>query len=372
MAGKRLKISPKKTLILSLTIIAVCIGMLFLSNYIANKNNSENLEYAKRTEKDKNTEKQPSKEKPQKTVDKVSVAEQPKAEKRQEPSKISETKPNKVVEKEPVKPEKTSKAVKPLDTDKKVIIASGKKEEDTKKPVPVPQPVKPAAPAGSKGIVIIIFDDGGHNLKDLQPYLNIPFPVTISVLPALAYSAETAKKVRNAGKELMLHQPMQAINLKIDPGKKAILPTMGDMEIRQLLAENLAEIGPVDGLNNHEGSLITESAWAMGIVLDVCATKNIYFVDSRTSSNTQAPLAASERGMKIYERDIFIDNTNDHNDMLKEIAKGFKIAEKKGHVIMIGHVRPHGLAKLLTDNYKEWERQGYAFSTISKAGAKIK
>jgi len=162
--------------------------------------------------------------------------------------------------------------------------------------------------------------------------------------------------------------------LNINPGPGAILPTddMDEWAIKNIVLENLKEVGKVSGMNNHEGSLITENAWASGLILDICREKNIYFLDSRTTSESAVPIAAKERGMKIYERDIFIDNTNSHADMLKEIEKGLKICERKGYVIMIGHVRPHGLAKLLTDNYKKWEDAGFAFSTISKAGSKIK
>lgn len=246
-------------------------------------------------------------------------------------------------------------------------IASGKGERDDE------PDIKPAKP-GSKGTVIIIFDDAGHNLSHLQPYLEIPFPVTISVLPKLAHSGEAARRVRLAGKEVMLHQPMQAKNLNLSPGPGAIVPTddMDEWKIKNIVLENLAEVGKVSGINNHEGSLITENAWASGLVLDVCRDKGIYFLDSRTTSESAVPIAAAERGMKIYERDIFIDNTNSHSDMLKEIEKGLKIAQRKGYVIMIGHIRPHGLAKLLTQNYKKWKNDGYEFSTISKAAGKIK
>lgn len=404
---KKLKINPKKALILSLSIIAVCVVMLFVSISVATKS-STNVDNSKQTSKIAKTfsKKADTSEGSlegstlkNSTGSKGAVLEPEQNSSNKALSKSSTTQDitvkistqNKAITPKEIATPKTQtiqKESSPKNTDTKSSnqnnksttkvatnktttqnitqnqVASGKIEQDE----------EVVAPKGSKGIVIIIFDDAGHSLDYLQPYLEIPFPVTISVLPKLAHSAESARRARLAGKEVMLHQPMQAKNLNISPGPGAILPTedMDELKIKNIVLQNLAEIGTVKGINNHEGSLITENAWASGLVLDICRDKNVYFLDSRTTSQSAVPIAAKERGMKIYERDIFIDNTNSHADMLKEIEKGLKIAQRKGYVIMIGHIRPHGLAKLLTDNYKKWQNAGYEFSTISKAGNKIK
>lgn len=395
---KKLAISTKKTLVLSFSIIAVCVAMLgvsialsykdVLKNNIAQKKESaENISREKDVvkkqdsileEKEKSTiviskdfsEREES-ETGVKTTSSPVVQKDTTASNAKTVAKTSATttKSQTSTSSKTISSATASSATASSNVSKKQTsqIASGKGEKDDE-----PE-VKPAEP-GSKGTVIIIFDDAGHNLSHLQPYLEIPFPVTISVLPKLAHSKEAARRARLAGKEVMLHQPMQAKNLKLSPGPGAIVPTddMDEWKIKNIVLENLSEVGKVSGINNHEGSLITENAWASGLVLDVCRDKGLFFLDSRTTSESAVPIAAAERGMKIYERDIFIDNTNSHSDMLKEIEKGLKIAQKKGYVIMIGHIRPHGLAKLLTQNYSKWKNDGYEFSTITKSAGKIK
>ena len=221
-------------------------------------------------------------------------------------------------------------------------------------------------PARSGATLAFVFDDGGQNLSDLQHYLNLPFPVDVAVLPQLQHSVESARRVRSSGRhELLLHQPMQAINLSVNPGPGAISPSMTTTDIDAVVRKNLAEIGPVSGLNNHEGSLITESKIKIGKVIEICQKQGIFFLDSRTSANTAAPQAALELGAKIWERDVFLDNTQNRADILEQIQRGLQVANKKGYAILIGHVwSGSNLAQILQELYPVLKSQGYIFSTV--------
>ena len=57
--------------------------------------------------------------------------------------------------------------------------------------------------------LVFIFDDGGYNVSQLKKVLSLPFPITVAVLPKLAYSKQCGSLVRNSGNEVILHQPMQ-------------------------------------------------------------------------------------------------------------------------------------------------------------------
>jgi len=221
-------------------------------------------------------------------------------------------------------------------------------------------------PAVNGATLTFVFDDGGHNIAQLEKFLALPFPVDIAVLPCLPHSAECGRLVRQSGKhQLMLHQPMQALNLKVNPGEGAILPGMHVQEIMELLRKNIAEIGPVAGLNNHEGSAICENEIQIGAVLDEAKAQGIFFLDSRTTSQTRAPQAALERGMTLYERDIFLDNEKTRENILKELYKGLTIANKKGRAILIGHVWSADiLPAVLTEVYPELVKKGYRFSVV--------
>lgn len=228
-------------------------------------------------------------------------------------------------------------------------------------------------PASKDAVLCVVFDDGGQNVAQLKRCIALPFPVTVAVLPRLAHSKECAALVRQSGNEVILHQPMQAINLGVNPGEGAILPQMSGGEIAATLSQNIAELAPISGINNHEGSLITEDEVKVGFVLETVHQKGIYFLDSRTSSATKIPSVAMEMGFSYFQRDIFLDNEKSRENILGELRRGVEIANRQGFAIMIGHVwSAEILPSVLEEVYPELKKKGYRFSTVSNSGAQRK
>ena len=160
---------------------------------------------------------------------------------------------------------------------------------------------------------------------------------------------------------------MQAVNTSIDPGPQSIQPDMSSSQILSLLLENVREVGPVSGMNNHEGSLITADITAMSIILSFCMDNSLYFIDSRTNSETKASLAALELKTRVWERNIFLDNTPDRSSIIEMYNKGLKFADKNGSVIMIGHIwSGSDLASILDELYDSTVKNGYKFTTVSR------
>lgn len=218
--------------------------------------------------------------------------------------------------------------------------------------------------------LIFVFDDGGQNLAHLESFLKLPIPITIAVLPRLVHSVESAQKIRNSGNELMLHQPMQALNSKVNPGPGAITPQMSEDEIIATLFYNINEIGPIAGMNNHEGSAITADAEKMAVILKMANEEGIYFLDSRTNSETKVPYVANLMGYSYYERNIFLDNKKTNENALQELKKGLAIANKNGSVIMIGHIWSASfLPDFLLEVIPELQEKGYTFCTVSTSNA---
>ena len=352
---------------------AVCVIMLavflFIIPSVKNKDETTNkTQIAKEQEKIEE-------EKP-KTTEKPPIESKAK-DKRTEKTKEAETQASKNLPKEAAKKTLHDK---PKESEKAGRENKAKKPENpiiTDKPKPQEQepdvsayPIQDLPELPSKGKLIFVFDDAGHNLEQLQYFLDLPFPCTIAVLPKLPNSRETARRIRAAGKELILHQPMQALNPNINPGDGAVKPGMDREEIKKIVASNVEEIGPIAGMNNHEGSLITSDEKAMEAVLELCKEKNIYFLDSRTSSKSVVPQVAKKLNMNIWERAVFLDNKKDKAYMKKQIIEGLEIASQRGEAIMIGHVFTVDLAILLKEMYSDLTQEGYTFSTISKSKGK--
>lgn len=224
-------------------------------------------------------------------------------------------------------------------------------------------------PAANGATIVIVIDDAGRSVENTKRYAVLPFPITIAVLPKLPQSRGCADAVRAAGKEVILHQPMQSMNLNLDPGPGKITADMNSYQIAFIIKENLAELGPgVRGMNNHEGSLITANEIKIGAVLEVCAEKGIYFLDSRTTAETKAPQAALERDMQIFEKaGPYLDNDIDRAKMLERMRETLAYANRHGKALVIGHVDKSVkiLPDLLAEMYPEMKAAGYRFATPS-------
>ncbi len=284
----------------------------------------------------------------------------------------------------PVAPPKPVQTEKTVNTAKKATVTPKPKTESPTKPtVKTQEPVEKQPQAkpqvntcpydirqAEKGSTLVfIIDDAGHNTETLKKYTDLPFPLTIAVLPGVAETKECAELIVQSQKELMLHQPMQAENLSVNPGPCAITQYMSLGEIKSTINKNLAQLGPkVKGMNNHEGSLITEDEVRIGAVLEAATDYGIYFIDSRTTAQTKAEDAAAIRGIKIRHRDIFIDNIIDKKEMAKQIYHGLAIANKHGTAIMIGHVDKSAevLPDLLQDMYPYLKEKGYTLEVPSR------
>jgi len=240
-----------------------------------------------------------------------------------------------------------------------------------RKPAPAPPastvPVRPAPPAatGSRGTLVFVIDDAGHNTWQLEPFLAIPGPLTIAVLPGLPHTRAAAAMAAEAGVEVLLHQPMEALN-DLDPGPGAIMTGMSDAEIRMLLRGNLEQVPGAVGVNNHMGSKATEDARIMSVVLEETNRAGLYYLDSLTVGDSVIHSVASLMGIRTWERTVFLDNSPDKATIIKFVTEGTRIAEKRGYAIMIGHVWSADLAQTLTELYPQLVEQGFSLSTISR------
>jgi polysaccharide deacetylase 2 family uncharacterized protein YibQ len=226
-------------------------------------------------------------------------------------------------------------------------------------------PARPPAPRPRPSTLVFIIDDAGYSMKELEAFLRLPFPLTIAVLPGLPGSTEAARAVLAAGKELILHQPMEALGGQ-DPGPQAIGIGADRSEAARIVAANLADLPGALGMNNHMGSAVTTDPDIMGAVAAIAKARGIYYVDSLTVSGTASAAAAHREGIRYWERDVFLDNSPDRASIIRAIEEGKKRASRNRPAIMIGHVWSAELAQALSDLYPQLIADGYSLSTISR------
>jgi polysaccharide deacetylase 2 family uncharacterized protein YibQ len=220
--------------------------------------------------------------------------------------------------------------------------------------------------AGDRGTLVLVLDDAGNNTDYLADYLAFPGPLTLAVLPQLDYSVESAVRAVAAGKEIILHLPMEAVG-GMNPGPGAVNTSMSDREILVAVEENLSSVPGAVGVNNHMGSAATADERVMEIVLAEVRRRGLYFLDSRTTAQTVAPRIAAYLDTPFVERDVFLDNERDREAILSSLSVALRLAAEQDTVVMIGHVTDGELASVLAEVYPVLEARGYRFGFLSDA-----
>lgn len=195
-------------------------------------------------------------------------------------------------------------------------------------------------------VLAIIIDDWGYNTEAAEPLLGYPFPLTIAVLPHLVRSQEMAARAHDAGHEVVLHQPMEALDPKLELGPGGIQMGMTAEEVEARIRDNLRSLPLVAGMNNHMGSRVTADPVLMEQILGILKEEGLFFVDSYTTSATVAGSAARALGVAYGVNNLFIDNENEVPRIKEQIRKGMALAKRQGQAVIIGHVRPQTAAAL--------------------------
>ncbi len=208
--------------------------------------------------------------------------------------------------------------------------------------LPEPEPVFPAGP-----LVAIIMDDLGRSVYTANALISMPQQVTFAILPDEPQAFQVAELAHAAGREVMLHAPMEPQGYPaVNPGREALFVEYSDAEIRRLFDQFLGKVPHVSGTNNHMGSRFTEDARALLPVMESVKEKGLFFIDSRTTGRSLVPDVAQRVGVPTMSRDVFLDNVAEVEAISREIRRLEGQARRKGMAIGICHPYPETLEAL--------------------------
>ena len=225
--------------------------------------------------------------------------------------------------------------------------------------------VPPEHPQPEKaGLLSIIIDDAGYSLGELQAFLDLPMPLTIAVLPNLPHSTEAARRVRAAGKDLILHCPMEPTGGE-NPGPGALYTGESAAMTVSLLDAAFASVPGAIGMNNHMGSRATADPALMTDVIGYLKSHGLLFIDSRTTTDTVGARIAREQGVRGTQRDVFIDDVTTDAEISAAFEKGVGEARDRGTAVLIGHVQNRGVVDILRAGVSALAAQGVRFARLS-------
>ena len=265
------------------------------------------------------------------------------------------------------------KETKQIETRKKVIPKKEKAialPEKTKRETLISK--KENIPLPSRQVAVII-DDIGNDLKPVKELLKINADITFAILPLCPHTREAAEMFHRAHRETLLHLPMEPVSYPREkPGNGALFTDMNDEELISQLEKDIGAVPYITGVNNHMGSKFMIDERKLTLIFNELKKNNLFFVDSRTSPNTKAFLAADKVGLQVAARKIFLDNSRDYNEIYNNLIN---IAEKKdgdvSPVIIIGHPHPETI-RAISDAVKVLREKKVSIVPVSHIIKKTK
>ena len=214
-------------------------------------------------------------------------------------------------------------------------------------------------------IIAIVIDDLGMQLALTERAIGLDPFVTLAFLPYASDVVSQVALARSAGHEVLLHMPMEPLSGSNDPGPNALYV---DLELREMLRRlrwAFDQIPHAVGLNNHMGSKFTADENAMATVIGEMKSRDLIFLDSRTTPESIATDLAHRRNLLNVRRDVFLDNDRSNGAIRSQLKLIERIAVERGSGIAIGHPYPETFNAL--EKWVEGARfRGFSLTTISE------
>lgn len=225
-------------------------------------------------------------------------------------------------------------------------------------------PESKPAPVKAQYYISLIIDDMGYRYQSGKRAINLPANITYAFLPYAPHARKLANLANKKQKEIMLHIPMEATSgKKLGPGGLTAAMPRAVFELE--LQHNLLAIPYIKGVNNHMGSLLTQQSEPMTWLMEMLATREMYFVDSRTSGKSQALKVARQYGLRSETRDVFVDHDLSEKAIKQQLALAISVARRNGSAVIIAHPFPETI-RALEQWLPEAKAQGLEFVYMSE------
>ena len=213
-------------------------------------------------------------------------------------------------------------------------------------------------------IVLVIDDFGYRNDSVSDGFLDLNIPITCAIIPGHSQSRKFAQKAFAAGKEVIIHMPMESSLNTPGENEYKIKSGMTSEEVEWRIREVLKEMPEAIGMNNHQGSKATTNGKVMSVLGSVLKANNKFFIDSRTTSKTVAEEIMRSIGVPTIRRHVFLDNDDSKDKISERIDEVARLAQKQGIAVAIGHAKANTL-KAIKDAVPKLLADGYQFEFAS-------
>jgi len=127
-------------------------------------------------------------------------------------------------------------------------------------------------------------------------------------------------------------------------------------ELIHQLEDDLNALPGIKGVNNHMGSKLTAESTQMYQIFSVLKQRGLFFIDSRTTSDSMSRPSARLFQIPFAERDVFIDHYLKPDFIQKQVEELIRIARLNGTAVGILH--PHSTTyQILHEKLPDLQKQ---------------
>ena len=190
----------------------------------------------------------------------------------------------------------------------------------------------------SRPRIALIIDDLGNLGPAGERTVELDGPVACAILPHTPFARVIARQAHAAGKEVLLHLPLEPVEYPVRIHIGTIVLDNTQTQLAQIFDANLSSVPHAVGVNTHMGSLLTRHPghmdWLMG---ELQRRGDLFFVDSYTTASSVALQLAREHEVPATRRDVFLDNDPARAAIDAEFRRLKHLARLNGTAVGIGH-----------------------------------
>lgn len=220
-------------------------------------------------------------------------------------------------------------------------------------------------------LIAVVIDDMGINEENSKKIIGLKAKLTTSFLTYGENLKKFLASAKSANKEIIAHIPMEPYAASnTAPDQLTVDMEKSEIEEKLKIVLDNFDNGLVGG-NNHMGSKFTENREKMAVVMNILAKRKMFFLDSKTSSKAVGCEVAKNFKVECVNRDVFLDNEDDYDYILKQLEQTEKVASKKGYAVAIGHPKTQTV-RALHDWSEKLDKKRFILVHLSEILKKIK
>ncbi len=214
------------------------------------------------------------------------------------------------------------------------------------------------------GKIAIIIDDFGYRSDHfVNAFFEMPYPITIAIIPGTEFAKQMAEKANQAGLNVLIHLPMEPLQGEVENKGYTIFTGMSQEEIDSTVKRALDNVPGAIGINNHMGSKATVNRTTMQRLMRSLKNRNLLFIDSITNRNSVAYQQALQAKVPTLQLTTYIDNPEKNMQLGTIMRTIVSRLSPESPAVLIGHTRDE-TSRILSAEMAKWARKGISFVSV--------